>query len=432
MLVKRSAARNVATIVIAIAITLFLQTVAWAATGVKVIHNFTGGSDGNSPIWYGSLILDSKGNLYGTTAGGANSTCGGICGTVFELSPSKAGWKKTTLYEFTGSPDGAQPDSGLVFDRAGNLYGTTVQGGSSGCGTVFELSPASGGGWTESVLQSFIGSGGCAPVAGVILDKAGNLYGTTLGGGANSSGTVFELTDTAGVWTETVLHSFGDASDGQNSYAALAMDKAGNLYGTTLYGGAYSFGTVFELSQTGGLWTEKVIYDFKYYNGKHDGAYPYAGVSLDAAGNIYGTTNYGGAGTACEPGSCGAVYRLKRSNNGWTEGVLYSFRGGKDGSLPVAGVTLIGSKLYGTTSFGGGGTCQLNGLTGCGTIFSLEQSGGKWVEAVFRLKGSNGALPQAGIVANKNGVLFGTTLYGGNGSCTDNLPGCGVLLTLTP
>jgi uncharacterized repeat protein (TIGR03803 family) len=432
MVVKQSAARSIVTM--AIAVTLFTQTLAWAVTGVKVIHNFTGGSDGNGPIWYGNLIIDSKGNLYGTASGGGNSDCGGFgCGMVFELTPSKRGWQKKVLYEFAGVNDGAYPWAGLTFDKAGNLYGTTVGGGSSGCGTVFQLSPASGGGWTESVLQSLSGTAGCEPVASVILDKAGNVYGTTARGGMHGSGTVFELTNTGGVWIETVLYNFGaDGNDGQSSYAALAMDKAGNLYGTTLYGGAYSFGTVFELSQAGGVWTEKVIYDFKYYNGNHDGAYPDAGVSFDRAGNLYGTTNYGGSGTACPPGSCGAVYRLKRSGSGWTESVLYSFRSGKDGSFPTAGVTLIGSKLYGTTSFGGGGSCQLNGLTGCGTIFSLELLGGKWVERVFRLKGSNGALPQAGIVSNKKGILFGTTLYGGSGPCTDNLPGCGVVFALTP
>jgi len=429
---KQSAVWSV--LLIAIAVALLLRTMAWAATGERVLYNFTGGTDGENPISYGSLIFDHKGNLYGTTVGGGNPACNNICGTVFELSPSNGGWKKTTLYEFAGAPDGAQPDSGLVFDGAGNLYGTTVQGGiDSQCGTVFELSPASGGGWTEAVLHSFVNSDGCQPVVGVILDKAGNIYGTTTAGGTYGFGAVFELTKTGGVWTETVLHSFNrDGSDGQEPFAAVAMDTAGNLYGTTLYGGADSVGTVFELSQSGGIWQEKVIYDFKYYNVNHDGAYPYAGVSLDKTGNLYGTTVYGGAGTSCPPGSCGAVYRLKHSQGGWKETILYSFRSGKDGSFPNAGVTLFGGKLYGTTLNGGGGNCQFHGVTGCGTFFSLQQSGSKWIETVFRLNIGNGAIPQAGLVANKKGVLFGTTFDGGRGSCMGPPPGCGVVFAWHP
>jgi uncharacterized repeat protein (TIGR03803 family) len=295
---------------------------------------------------------------------------------------------------------------------------------------VFELSPASGGGWTESILHNFQqnGSDGCEPLTPVVLDKEGNVYGTTYEGGA---GVVFELRDNGGVWTETILHTFGSGADGQNPNA-LVIDGKGDLYGTTSDGGAYSFGTVFELKQSGGQWTENVIYSFKYYNGNHDGAYPYAGVTLGKAGVLYGTTNYGGAGTKCSPGSCGAVYRLRHLSGGWKETVLYSFRGGRDGYFPVAGVTLLNGKLWGTTIAGGAGTCSINGITGCGTIFSLEESGTKWVATVFPLNGRNGAAPWANLVANKKGVLFGTALYGGTGSCNANLPGCGVILRVIP
>jgi uncharacterized repeat protein (TIGR03803 family) len=206
----------------------------------------------------------------------------------------------------------------------------------------------------------------------------------------------------------------------------LVMDEAGSLYGTTENGGTYGFGTVFELSQSGGIWTESVIYSFEY----HDGAYPLAGVTFDAAGSLYGTTDYGGAGTACSPGSCGTVYELKRSSSGGTERVLYSFKGGMDGSFPVAGVTLSGGRIYGATASGGGGSCNLNGVTGCGTVFRLDPSGGKWIETVFRLNGTDGAMPQAGLLV-RNGNLFGTTFYGGSGPCNDNLSGWGVVFELT-
>jgi uncharacterized repeat protein (TIGR03803 family) len=410
---------------VTVAVVLLLAAVVWATTKEQVLHNFAGGTDGNYPIWYGNLILDGKGNLYGTTSEGGICS---ICGSVFELSPDSGGWRKTTLYSFTGGSDGAQPDAGVVFDAAGNLYGTTVQGG---CGTVFRLSPVSGGTWKETVLHTFTGgSDGCEPVAGVTLDKSGNVYGTASQSGPNGGGIVFELSQSSGIWTETILHSFASTSDdGQSPFAALATDKQGNLYGTTLYGGADGFGVVFELSQSGGVWSESVIYSFQYFNSDHDAAYPYAGVTLDGAGNLYGTTNYGGAGTACSPGSCGAVFELKHSSSGWTEQVLYSFKGDMDGSFPVAGVTLSGSSIYGATAFGGGGSCEVNGLTGCGTVFRLDQSKGKWVETVFRMNGTDGAMPQATLLL-KNGNLFGTTLYGGTGPCTDNLPGCGAVFEL--
>jgi uncharacterized repeat protein (TIGR03803 family) len=428
---KESSLMAFGRLVIAAAVTIVLTTAVSAATGPKILHNFTGGSDGELPIWYGNLVFDSKGNLYGTASGGGSSACGGGCGMVFELSPSTSGWQKTTLYNFVGgSNDGGQPDSGVVFDKAGNLYGTTVQGG-AGCGTVFKLSPASGGRWDETMIHSFSGTGGndgCEPIAGVIVDKDGNVFGTVPNGGANGDGMVFELTNSGGVWRETVLHNFGfGIDDGGSPWSALVMDSTGNLYGTTQMGGASGVGTVFKLSQLGGVWSENVIYSF----GFSGGYYPSSAVVFDKAGNLYGTASYGGSGTVCSP-SCGVVYELKHSTNGWSERVVYNFLGGTDGSYPVAGVTIAGGGLYGTTSFGGGGPCSINGLTGCGTIFSLKQSSGKWAERVLRLNGTDGANPQAGLVANKNGVIFGATLYGGSGSCSGNLPGCGVVFAIVP
>lgn len=166
------------------AVAVLLASGASAFTREQILHNFTG-ADGSYPIGYGNLVFDGKGNLYGTAVEGANCA---ICGIVFELSPSTSGWNKTTIYSFAGGNDGAQPDAGVVFDAAGNLYGTTVQGGSVSCGTVFQLSPLSGGTWKETVLHTFTGGGeGCEPVAGVIVDKSGNIYGTTSQGGSDES-----------------------------------------------------------------------------------------------------------------------------------------------------------------------------------------------------------------------------------------------------
>ena len=273
----------------------------------KTLYKFTGGKDGSGP--YAGLTLDSLGNLYGTTLYGGSHSCGNGngCGTVFMLTPSAGGgWIETVLHSFNNDgKDGYFPDfSGLTFDSLGNLYGTTQGGGSGacqsggyiGCGTVFELIPNGGGSWTENVLYSFSGNGvsGAYPAAGVIFDAAGNLYGTTQQGGAYNRGTVFRLASNRdGSWTESVLHSFNeDGKDGYDPYARPIFDSLGNLYGTTYLGGAYNWGTVFELdSAEGGGWTETVLYSFD----NKDGATPFGGLVFDSAGNLYGTTAMGGA-----------------------------------------------------------------------------------------------------------------------------------------
>ena len=255
----------------------------------KVLHSFNA-KDGF--VSYAALIFDAFGNLYGTTAGGGAYGDG----TVFELTPKGGGgWTETVLHSFNDK-DGSAPYAGLIFDGAGNLYGTTLMGGHYVDGTVFKLTPKGGGGWTETVLHSFNDNGkdGFAPLAGLIFDEAGNLYGTTYGGGTYGYGTVFELTPKAGgAWTETVLHSCNDnGKDGYESYASLILDAPGNLYGTTSVGGAYGYGTVFELApKAGGGWTETVLLSF---NDK-DGFSVLASLIFDASGNLYGTTYAGGA-----------------------------------------------------------------------------------------------------------------------------------------
>ncbi|MGO9518613.1 MAG: choice-of-anchor tandem repeat GloVer-containing protein [Candidatus Korobacteraceae bacterium] len=255
----------------------------WVAT---VLYAFSGGSDGASPR-YGSLIFDQAGNFYGTTSVGGSSGNG----VVYKMSPSGGGWTEQPMYSFAGTPDGANPYGGLVFDNAGNLYGMTTQGGSGGFGAVFEVSP-SGGSFTEKVIYNFQGaSDGDYPTAGLIFDNAGNLYGTTSDGGTGGGGTVFELTPSGGSWSYNLIYSFtGGARCGP--WGTLTLDGAGNLYGTTVCDGANNAGNVFELSPSGGGgWTYSSLHDF---TGGNDGRRAYGNVTIDPAGNLYGTASRGG------------------------------------------------------------------------------------------------------------------------------------------
>jgi uncharacterized repeat protein (TIGR03803 family) len=306
----------------------------------KVLHSFNG-TDGFYPR--AGLAFDSAGNLYGTTSS--------FTGTVFKLTPNGDGsWKEKVLHLFKG-PDGLFPDAGLIVDSVGNLYGTTSAGGVSacenGCGLVFELTPKGDGTWKEKVLHLFNheGKDGFQPEAGLIFDPAGNLYGTTVGGGPNNAGIVFELSPNgSGGWKEKVLHSFDpNHGDGYQPYAALTFDSAGNLYGTTAIGGTHGFGTVFKLVPTGsGSWKESVLHSFDL-NGK-GGSSPNAGLIFDSVGSLYGTTAGGGTH------GFGTVFRLTPSvNGGWKETVMHSFAG-DPGAVPLSGLIFDGhGSLYGTT-----------------------------------------------------------------------------------
>ena len=261
------------------------------------------------------------------------------------------------LYSFTGGADGGLAAAGLIFDAAGNLYGATVYGGAygncdagfDGCGVVFKLAPNPTGTWTEGVIYSFgsTRADGAHPGAGLVFDTAGDLYGTTETGDASDGGTVFKLKHNPdGTWTESVLHSFpADSQDGVNLYGGLVYDAAGNVYGTTGGGGAYGYGLVFKLEpQPDGTWTESVLYSF---TGGADGRGPVAGVIFDAAGNLYGTTYFGGAD------GYGAVFKLTPTSSGWKETAVHSFIG--FGRYPVAPVIFDpAGNLYGTTGQGNG------------------------------------------------------------------------------
>jgi len=252
----------------------------WAET---VLYRFTGGSDGANPI--GDLTFDQAGNLYGaTTAGGYGY------GVVYELTPSNGGWTQSVLHSFERDGDGVFPDAGVIFDKSGNLYGTTAYGSTHGLGVVYQLTPL-GLGWTENVLYDFLGGDdGAVPLGGLILDSAGSLYGTTSGDGTGSGGTAFELTPQNGNWNFTLLYSFA-GSPGCGPQASLAFDQAGNLYGTTLCDGMYGQGSVFQLTPSNGSWTYSSLHDFD----GSDGAFPVSSLVFDANGDLYGTASEGGA-----------------------------------------------------------------------------------------------------------------------------------------
>ncbi len=383
-------------------LTLILGSSAGAAD-YKTLHKFKQTGVGGSAPYAVGLIFDAAGNLYGTTRyGGAHDL-----GTVFQLTPNGDGsWTKHILHSFRHN-DGHNPLSGLIFDVAGNLYGTTGYGGSGsacgrdGCGTVFKLTPNGDGSWTESVLHWFNGGDGAWPSAGLIFDAAGNLYGTIPYGGAFGYGTVFELTPNGdGSWTESVLHWF-NGSDGAGPAGGLIFDTAGNLYGPTYYGGAQSDGTVFELTPNGdGSWGESVLHSFK----GSDGVEPVAGLTFDAAGNLYGTTYYGGAKGK------GTVFELTPNGDGsWGESVLHSFKG-SDGAGPYAALTIdAAGNLYSTTYVGG---------FGYGTVFELTPNGdGSWTERVLhKFKNHPSGFPLGGLVFDQTGNLYGTTY--GDGTTT--------------
>jgi uncharacterized repeat protein (TIGR03803 family) len=416
-----------------LALVLILPTGAGAASKYKVLHIFKI-KDGAGPV--AGLIFDGTGNLYGTTSFGGNlGDCGGAgCGVVFKLTPNSDGsWTETVLYSFTGGKDGFTPRADLIFDGAGNLYGTTAYGGSFGgncgsigCGVVFKLTPNSDGTWTESVLCTFTGSGdGVIPYGGLTFHAAGNLYGTTLEGGNLSDcggygcGVVFKLTPNSdGTWTEKVLYSFTGGKDGGNPQADLIFDAAGkNLYGTTDGGGnpncesKAGCGVVFELSpNTDGSWREKVLHRFIVKGG----AYPQGALIFDPTGNLYGTTQVASTGVN------GLVFKLTPNADGsWTESVLHRFTSSKDGAFPFAGLIFDGAgNLYGTTAYGGNLNCQ--GGSGCGVVFELvPKSDGSWTESLLHVfQGRPAANTYGGsLVLDKAGNLYGTTSNCGAGQC---------------
>jgi len=321
-----------------------------------VLYPFTGGADGGQP--FGGLVGDEEGNLYGTTHFGTGSS---PSGTVFKVDPAP---KETTLYGFTGGTDGNTPYAGPIRDKEGNLYGTTIAGGNlsscggQGCGVVFKVDPTN----HETVLYAFTGPDGKGPIGVLLLDDEGNLYGTTQYGGPSNAGVVFKVDPTN---HETVLYPFFGRADGGQPVAGLIRDEAGNLYGTASSGGTSSAGVVFKVDPTG---KETVLYAF---TGGADGSTPEGGLVRDPQGNLYGTTFFGGNPNGPCGGFCGVVFKLSPTGK---ETVLYGFNGEADGANPGAGLLRDNhGDLYGTTQYGGDldstqGYCGI----GCGVVFKIS------------------------------------------------------------
>lgn len=384
----------------AFALTALARFSSVHAKEFHVLYNFSGGGDGSYPL--SPLIRDKAGNLYGATLQGGAGSCyeGAGCGSVFKLAPDGT---KTILYSFNGGKsDGAGPNW-LILDKSGNFYGTTAAGGGSGCfdnlgcGTAFKLA-ADG---TETVLHAFTGESDGADPTSVMLDRSGNLIGVATEGATQycdsvGCGVIFKLAPDG---TETVLYSFGGKSDGGNPVHGLVRDSDGNYYGATSGGGLSGCycGTVFKLDGHG---NETVLYAFK---GGSDGEFPYAGPIMDVAGNFYGTTE-GGGDENCDYGlGCGTVFKVAPDG---TETILYTFTNTGNNAVPMTGI-LIGNagKLYGTT-FGAAGGYG-------GTVFQLATDGAETVLNTF--DGSNGGGPLGGMIADKRGRLYGTTSEGGSG-----------------
>ena len=396
---------------LALIIALTLSSHAWGETKYKILHGFTGRDGDGGGLW-GSLAVDAQGNVYGATSGG------GVYGygTVFELTPEADNtWTETILHSFQQyDPGGNDPVGGVVIDSAGNIYGTAEKAGAYGYGTIFELSRENGD-WVEEPLFSFDFTDGASPYAGPTMDGAGNLYGT--------AEVVYELTPGIGGWTEQVLHSFDwSQGDGYGPIAGVVLDRAGNLYGATEYGGTYSGGIVYELKHTRMGWKEYILHTFGSF--QYDGLGPGIGaLAFDNSGNLYGTTASGGTNICF--GGCGTIFELTPEPNGhWKETILYNFEKGAQGFSPGAGVVVDeAGNLYGTTLYGGSRQC------GCGVVYKLARTSpvdGQWTYTVLHtFYGPDGAQPDANLILDGQGHLYGTTAVGGPG-------GAGVVYEIIP
>ena len=416
----------------AIALILTLGSMGWAASE-EVLYRFHG-TDGWSP---NSVILGPDGALYGTTTVGGAYGGASYGGVVFQLIHKADGkWQETVLHSFDSS-NGNAPVGPLVADKEGNLYGTTFYGGPNGCsglgcGVAFELVRGQGGKWTYEILHLFFqqAGDGAQPLAGMIFDSQGNLYGTTSHGGNTGAcpggcGVVFELSpDGKGNWTETVPYSFS-GKDGEWPSAPLVFDPAGDLFGETEQGGAHGWGTVFRLSLSGGQWSHEILHSFD----ETDGQQPYSGVTLDGKGSLYGTAPLGGAHT------WGVAFKLTPAGSGkWKETILRSFDRAKFGGGDVSSGLTLGANgnFYGTTNWGGRYDCPLGGGLGCGVVFSLtQQKNGRWDEAVLHSfgEGDDGAFP-GGLALDSLGNLFGVGLGGYTGGSCAVTGGCGTVFEI--
>jgi len=363
---------------------------------------------------------------------------------VFKLTPPSAAggaWTETIIYSFQGDADGSRPQATLVAGPGGILYGTTEEDGATQFGTVFALSPPEAGGtaWTKTILWNFTGGNdGGYPYFGaaLIIDSNGALYGTTLRGGTKSDGTAFMLKPPMGVgkpWTETVLHSFQGGKDGYFPVGGLLMGAGGELYGTTEAGGAKSNGTLFRLTPPAAgkkTWTKTTLHPFA---GGKDGSSPYSTLIADANGALYGTTYFGGGSSACGSFGCGTVYRLSppvAGSAGWKATILHAFQSGADSEYPEAGLVADTSgTLYGT-AFG----AYPDRLGAAFKLTPPAPGATKWTETILHAFADNpdGNSPQGALLAGPAGVFYGTTTDGGGGGAGICGRGCGSVFLVTP
>ncbi len=404
-----------------------------SAQNFTVLHEFTGGVDGSNP--YSSLTIDRVGNLYGVAPFGGHQACesesGVGCGTAFKLAHRGDGWILSTLYQFSGGSDGSNPVGTPAIASDGTIYGTTDGGGNSncrdsfgaGCGTVFHLRPKptvcslSSCPWTNTVLYTFTGTpDGNDPYFGVVLDGAGNIYGTTYAGGASRLGVAYELTHSGSGWSESTIHTFAGGNDGANPTGTPVFDDSGNLYGATASGGGCGgtgCGSIFQLVPTGAGWTENILYNFSGSFGA-----PLAGLIFDGHGNFYGSASI--------PNS---VFELSLSNGQWTATQLFSDESVGLQSFRSTLARDAAGNLYGTSAFGGLSECS---GYGCGFVYELTPTAGGWVfTQLYSFTGGNdGAMPIGGVTVDSNGNIYGTTYSGGTNVCGSQ--GCGVVWEITP
>jgi uncharacterized repeat protein (TIGR03803 family) len=376
---------------------------ARAAPKFYVLHEFAGGADGAYP---GVPLIDRSGNLFGIAGqGGSITDCNSFgCGAVFELSPKNGKWKESILYSFS-SATGVYSNSAATaaMDSQGNIYGVGSDQLCS-CGVVYKLA-RTGSGWILSVLHEFVGgaSDGQSPSSGLIQDASGKMYGTTSYGGPNNYGVVFQLSlNSDGSWTYSVLYEFGSNggyTDGQQPIGPIAIDSVGNIYGATQYGGEYSYGSVFKLAPSNGVWTETILHNFSLEYGQTPQP---SGVALDNAGALYGLTATGGIY------SLGTVYKLTPGIGLWNRTTLYTFTGGADGAYPLGGLFVSSSgALYGVT--------ELGGNFGSGNVYELASTNGHWRQTVLHsfTNGVDGGRPSTGVTLDAQGNIFGQAADGG-------------------
>jgi uncharacterized repeat protein (TIGR03803 family) len=331
--------------------TVFTLSSTRSGWSMDTLHSFTNGNDGAGPM--ARLVVGPDGSLYGSTSAGGGGSCLLVnnyhgCGTIFRLSPPRGpgagfNWVSTTLFRFSGS-NGSYPQGDLLFDSAGDIYGTAINGGSYGWGAIYKLSPTQGG-WTQSILYQPRNNGdGQFPMGGLVADNAGDLYGVFDGGGPHGYGAIYKLTRSGSGWEESTVHGFSfQGHDGAVPQSGLIKDSAGNLYGATVHAPGAG-GTAFELTSSGGSWDYNFLYAFT--GGINFG--PYDKLVMDAEGNLYGTTMADGAH------GFGSVFKLTRTSGGWTYHSLHDFTGGSDGGFPECVLTFDGSgNIYGTASWGG-------------------------------------------------------------------------------